>query len=557
LADGTPHGILKGESIVNDPAAGCVLVVDDDPAIVRLMALSLRRAGFEAIEAASGAEALRIIERQKVAIVVSDMGMPGMSGLEIVHELRRRPETATLPIILVTGSGDGDSVIAGLDSGADDYLTKPVRMDELIARVRAHLRTQAAWSSVLHDELRVRAGVVAALGSLTASTDPEQIAETVVREVSRRTDCAFVSVTQATDQASLVVLASYNRQEGVRRGGEHVPADLAEYLLSRARTGPWVEKVQGRMKGPPTASFSNANLDLIAASPIFTGDDLVGLLSIGAVHDERWSTRNLEAKILAAAVDYASVLSAVAGHNLAGRRDAALVRAQLDAILDGRAFHAVVQPIIELETLAIVGYEALTRFDDGTPPDLRFAEATRAGLGAELELAAIDVAATDMHRLQSNVFVSFNISPRTLMNRTIDLRRILARIDRPIVLELTEHDQIEEYEELRTALRKLDPTVRIAVDDAGAGYASMRHILELQPAFAKLDISLVRGIDADKLRESLAAGLDYFALRTGCQLIAEGVETQAEADTLQRIGVEYAQGYLYRRPQPLADEATN
>lgn len=122
---------------------------------------------------------------------------------------------------------------------------------------------------------------------------------------------------------------------------------------------------------------------------------------------------------------------------------------------------------------------------------------------------------------------------------------------RTTIVELTEHVMIEDYEELRAALASLGSHVEVAVDDAGAGFASMRHILELRPSFAKLDMSLVRGIDEDDLRQALAAGLNYFALRTGCQLIAEGVETQAEADTLQRLGIEYGQGYLYGRPQRL------
>jgi EAL domain-containing protein (putative c-di-GMP-specific phosphodiesterase class I) len=114
---------------------------------------------------------------------------------------------------------------------------------------------------------------------------------------------------------------------------------------------------------------------------------------------------------------------------------------------------------------------------------------------------------------------------------------------------------IEDYHQLRAALNRLGQHVQIAVDDAGAGFASMRHILELGPTFAKLDISLVRGIDADNLRQALAAGLTYYALRTGCRLIAEGVETQAEADTLTRLGIELGQGYLYGRPMPVADLA--
>ena len=95
----------------------------------------------------------------------------------------------------------------------------------------------------------------------------------------------------------------------------------------------------------------------------------------------------------------------------------------------------------------------------------------------------------------------------------------------------------------------------MAVDDAGAGYASLRHILELRPDYAKLDISLVRRIDGDDVRQALAAGLQYFASKVGCRLIAEGVETDEEAAVLQRLGIEFAQGYLFGRPEKWCDPA--
>ena len=183
-------------SDARDTATSPILVVDDDAVSRELVAVALRRAGYEVIEAASGEEALQIIDRQSVGVLVCDIGMPGMSGIDVIRDLRRRPETATLPIILVTGSGDDESVLQGLDAGADDFLSKPVRLAELVARVRAHLRTQAAWSNILQDELRVRSGVVAALGSLTLSAVPEETAKSVVTEICRRTDTAFVSVAQ-------------------------------------------------------------------------------------------------------------------------------------------------------------------------------------------------------------------------------------------------------------------------------------------------------------------------------------------------------------------------
>ncbi len=243
------------------------------------------------------------------------------------------------------------------------------------------------------------------------------------------------------------------------------------------------------------------------------------------------------------------MLTAIAGPSIAGLQETDAQRTRLRAILDRREFHSVFQPIVAVDTHEVVGFEALTRFADGTRPDLRFAEATRAELGPAYELAAIGVALDGLDRLPPG-FLSINVSPRTLIDQSDELRSILrAAAGRQVIVELTEHVMIEDYRTLRAALSSLGDNVLVAVDDAGAGFASMRHILELRPSFAKLDISLVRGIDQDDLRQGLAAGLNYFSLRTGFRLIAEGVETQAEADTLQRLGIELAQGYLYGRPE--------
>ncbi len=526
-----------------------VLVVDDDPDVRHVLVIGLRRAGFDVIEAGTGPSALEIVATETVAIVVCDVRLPGMSGIEVARELRARPETATLPIILVTGSGDDQTVLAGLEAGADDFLAKPVRIDELVARVRAHLRTHAAWSVVLEDELVARAGVVAALGSMQLSGVPEESAQTVVAALSRQTDSDFVSVAQVTTEGRMQELATFNRRDGVRRGGDLFSADLAGYLLGRAGDGPWVEEVRAGGPAEPTTALRNADLDLVASAPIFAGEDLVGLLSIGAVADAARSTRSRQAKLLAAAIDYASVLSAIAGSSIAGQRDAAALRGHLQGILVRREFHVVFQPIVNVETRVIVGFEALSRFDDGTAPDARFAEATRADLGSPFELAAIRTAIQHSRKLSAGAFLSVNLSPRSVIDQAGEIRDVFAAAGRPMVVELTEHVMIDDYPGLREAVLVLGPDVRLAVDDAGAGFASMRHILELHPSFAKLDISLVRGIDGDDLRQALAAGLNFFGLRTGCRLIAEGVETAAEASTLQHLGIELAQGYLYGRPR--------
>lgn len=532
---------------MSSPVSAAVLVVDDDDAILRLVAFALRRAGLKVFEARSGQAALDVVRSEAVGLVVLDMGMPGMSGTDVVRALRARPETATLPILLITGSFKENSIIEGLDAGADDFLPKPVRLDELVARVNAHLRRQASWTRVVEDELRTRAGVVAALGRLAISSVPGEAAEAVVRELAARTDSDFVAVLQVGAGGQLQQLATYDRSAGVQRGGHALGAGLARHVLARATQGPWIEDGEPLESGQPTSSFGSVAPELAAGAPIYAGDDLVGILTIGITHDAAKSLVRRD-RLLAAAIDYANVLSTRAGSAFADRRDVAAARARLRQVLTAHEFHPVFQPIVDLTTEAIIGFEALTRFEDGTPPELRFREAAGAGLGPDFELAAIRAALDAGRRLPGHAFLSINVSPSFMLHGDRRFRQLVKASTRPLVVELTEHVRIDDYPLIRNALTKLGD-VQVAVDDAGAGYASLRHILELRPTYVKLDISLVRGIEGDDLRQALATGLQYFASKSGCRLIAEGVESHEEADVLRRLGIELAQGYLFGRPE--------
>ena len=320
-------------------------------------------------------------------------------------------------------------------------------------------------------------------------------------------------------------------------------------MLAHATEGPWIEDVNAVAPGR-MASFGPTAPEISVGAPIYAGDDLVGILTIGIANGPARSLVRRD-RLLAAAIDYADVLSARAGSAFADRRDVAATRDRLRQVLTAHEFYPVFQPIVDLATKAVVGFEALTRFDDGTPPDVRFAEAAGIGLGPDFELATIRAALDAAVRLPSHAFLSINVSPGFVLQGDRDFRQLIEDSARPLVLELTEHVPIDDYLIVRKALAKLGD-VSLAVDDAGAGFASLRHILELRPTYAKLDISLVRGIDGDDLRQALAAGLQYFASKTGCRLIAEGVESNKEATMLRALGIEFAQGYLFGRPEVAA-----
>lgn len=221
------------------------------------------------------------------------------------------------------------------------------------------------------------------------------------------------------------------------------------------------------------------------------------------------------------------------------------------AIIEERRFWPVFQPFVELATGYVVGYEALTRFADGVAPDQRFAQAHAVGLGTELEARCAQVALDAAEELSPEVWLSLNFSPAALLDG--HAATVVNGATRHLVLEITEYAQIKNYAPIRRAVGELS-NCQLAVDDAGAGYTSLNHILELRPDFVKLDISLVRDVDTNPARQAMIAGMCHFAAQSGTTLIAEGIETEAEAEALRHLGVPLgegqmlAQGYLFGRP---------
>jgi len=210
---------------------------------------------------------------------------------------------------------------------------------------------------------------------------------------------------------------------------------------------------------------------------------------------------------------------------------------------------------VELRSGETIGYEALTRFDAGQRPDIAFADAWSIGKGAQLELATIEAAVTAARGLPTGRCLHVNVSPRLLQD-TPSVAALLAKADRPVIVEITEHELIDDYAAVRAACTSLGPDVRLAVDDAGVGVANFGHIVELRPDFVKIDISLIRGVNADPGRQALVVAMSHFARTAGCRLVAEGVESEAEARTLKDLGVEYAQGYFFGRPGTVERWAT-
>lgn len=238
------------------------------------------------------------------------------------------------------------------------------------------------------------------------------------------------------------------------------------------------------------------------------------------------------------------------------QRDSEVTRrtcvARIEGSLASRQPAIFLQPIHRLDDAAPVGAEALARFPDfeERPPNAWFDEAFEVELGVDLELAAVEQAFGAFPYLQPGQYLSVNVSPATILSGRLG-PLVESAGGRELVLEVTEHHRVDDYHALAQALDRLRPHARIAIDDVGAGYAGLRHIVTLRPDILKLDISLTRDVDRDPAKRAMAVAMGSFARHIDCVVVAEGIERAEERKTLHELGIAYGQGWLFSRAMPL------
>ena len=409
---------------------------------------------------------------------------------------------------------------------------------------------EAAARDELRNELERHELVAASLARIRPTGSPESIASSICEQIALTLELELVFVLEVLGRgrsATLVPLAGHlgaAQHDIPIEIGRPLPQPRSQLLIERGRSGPWVTDLATEQMTPYLQRLIAGGVRAASYVPIGEVGDPIALLVVGSSASD--VTRL--ARRLPDLIEYAAIAEAYLGQALADRRAMGQVRQTVRAIIDEGGFRPVFQPIVDLERGTPIGYEGLTRFADGRAPDLVFAEAAYAGLGQELELATLSRIIDVADRIPPEAFLSVNVSPELLLSG--QLQTVLPSWRERIVLEVTEHVEIHDYPAVLAAVGALGP-VRLAVDDAGAGFASLRHIIELEPAVMKLDISLVRLIENDAARQALIAGMVHFAERTGRTLIAEGIETAPELETLRSLGVELGQGYLLGRPGPL------
>lgn len=408
--------------------------------------------------------------------------------------------------------------------------------------VKRDLTLEQTLAAGLATELTDRAAVQEAMARADLGETPEETAELL---------CSALAGFGGVDKVAIVHLPpgiGPGRVIGVAgdvvpdEAGAELDAALIDALRERAAGPAWSSLDASAPRSVLTEPAVGDGLATVTA-PVRHRGRAVALLHVGARTDapDAWVARHVRI-----ASELAAHVGPILGPQLS-RRDAASASAdEIRAIIDTGAFAPVFQPVCDLVTRQPVGWESFTRFRDGVPPLQRFADARTLGVGLELELACGARAIEAFTPLRRRGWLAVNVSPALVLDGLA--AALLEGVAGPVVLELTEAPPASDYPRLRRAIEALRAPVMLAVDDAGAGAGSLGHVLDLRPDFVKLDFGLIHDIDGDTGRQAMVAGMVHFAARTSTQLVAEGVETEAELTTLVRLGVALGQGHLLGAP---------
>lgn len=478
-----------------------------------------------------------------------------------------------------------------------------VAMALLAVAARYPLRVAEAQRSV-----RTTTSVMAVLGlalvgvaSVTAKADLRPVIWIVGALLAWRT-LALISDRESSDSD---ILTGFLEPRAFERhlGGviQHAAADRPSVLIGidlngygrwNARNGyaagdALVERTAKALEsnGPPSATWGRIGQDRFALTATASDDAEDRALAERLRHEASRAAGVLEARagLVMLPEDAANAAEAVEAADealraaaVADRRVVAYTRGALDGltvtpgsasraqrieriqrvIASADAITMVLQPVVRLGDLKVCGFEALARFhaQPTQGPDRWVAEATQLGLGVDLELECLRRARRRLGDLPAGTYMSVNASPDALMSDGLMALFGDERLDR-IVVEVTEHDRVSNYPRLASRLAALRGRgARIAIDDTGAGHASLNHVIELRPDYIKLDRGLVQGVDGDAGKYALVRSMLGLAGDLGAQMVAEGIETEGELTALLRLGVPFGQGYLLGRPTAEVDE---
>jgi EAL domain-containing protein (putative c-di-GMP-specific phosphodiesterase class I)/CheY-like chemotaxis protein len=526
-----------------------ILVIDDDADLTASVAAVLQANGFEVFTATGGEQGLEIAFTQHPHLILLDVTMPGMDGHQVCRELQFG-YTKDIPVVFLSARTELTHMREASRAGASGYVTKPFRSDHLLQTIRDVLRD----ASVYRDDI----------------TGLPTLANVQV-EVQR----------MLFDHGQLGII--YVNIGGVQ-ALEHLQGFEVVDDVYRA-VGQALQRARGELlRGEDFISISSlGDAFLIVLSPsressFITEDDLLVVKQRLEQKLLAQLEKDLEARLLRKVDLFVgcsrltqspkirfkrALLDAImrATQSIEAERDEihCRLREQFETVMAEHQLTSVFHPIVNLRDFEAIGFEILSRGPRETElhrPDALFEVARSEGRVAELDRLCRRTACEAGEKLPRHALRFINTEPLTMFLHSHgdsfveEFVEVTPSSLRGLtVIEITENSVIDDFDRMRDMVRQLRAHgFRVAIDDAGAGYAGLQTMVEIEPDFIKLDMSLIRGVDTSVVKQRLVRTLRDFCREAAITLIAEGIETASQLETLRELGVTHGQGFLFGLP---------
>jgi EAL domain-containing protein (putative c-di-GMP-specific phosphodiesterase class I)/DNA-binding response OmpR family regulator len=541
-----------------------ILIVDDDEDILLVVQTILANAGYSVLMARNGREGVDMALELRPDLILLDVMMPELSGWEVCTTLKNAPESRHIPIAMMTVKSEIRDLITGMQVGADDYVTKPFTRKKLLSTVRHLLdergesapsflesaNEQVRFQSLLFDaitELPTVPVIIDALRDRLLDNRDLAVLYIDVEQYSHVEDAygweVFDGLLRHTAKALRRMLGTIFATEDFvavnRTGGSDF------YVFTSLEGGE--EEGLGRLQRKTRQVEESLRGTLAEA---FGGriHKRIGVFVGHAVIRSNPQTR-VERLV------YRALREAVAIATTKEQERQARLQDAFQDILRKRRIRTVYQPIFDLHTMELFGHEALTRGPVDSAfesPDLLFQFAGENEAIWELEQLCLDSSASHyVTSPDSLLFVNVEAdSILSLSSRGVQSLAPLVNLKHRVVLEVTERSAIRDVPAFREALTLLRAHgFRIAIDDAGSGYASLQSIAELRPNFLKVANTLITGLHEDTIKRDVVEMLVNLARRIDAVCIAEGIETPEDLEECRRLGIPYGQGFYIGVPE--------
>ncbi len=543
-------------------AAEKILIVDDDEDVLLIVQTILDNAGYTAVVARNGRDGVEKAMEARPDLILLDVMMPELSGWEVCTTLKSAPETRQIPIAMLTVKSEIRDLITGMQVGADDYITKPFTRKKLLSTVRrlldekrqsppAYLTTEneeVRFKNLLFDavtELPTVPVIVDALRDRLLDNRDMGVLYIDVEQYSHIEETygweVFDGLLQHTARTLRRMIGTVFATEDFiavnRAGGSdfYVFASLESGEDAMVRLQRKARQVEESLRGSLDETFGNRIHKRIG---VFVGHALL-----------RPSPQMRVERLV-----YRALRQAIAVATTKEEERQAALRETFKEILRKRRVRTVYQPIFNLETMDVFGHEALTRGPAETAfesPELLFQFAGENEATWELEQLCLGSSAS-RYPLSDRSHLFINVEAESILalsRHGAEAIPALFALKCPVVLEVTERSAIRDIPVFRAALQQLrDQSFRIAIDDAGSGYASLQAIAELRPNFIKVANTLITGLRSDSIKRDVVEMLVNLSRRIDAVCVAEGIETPEDLEECRRLGIPYGQGFYLGVP---------